>query len=479
MEQIFQEGVSFHMRQLLLVPAMFLGLCSLWGNAWELVYAEVYPDQIASVNFGEWIPVIEPGSMHPMTADLISIWDRLTFISPDGTIISIDEDDNLAELPFPSLENEILHWEQLTYAGGTYFGHVTVADKEEDQLIASDSLSDWAQLPLPPFWNRKRPLYRDQNSLIPYGDTIGLMGNERYASAAYEPHTYIWQGEWVEIDPDPRREWYAWEYYVDLTPYAYLDAEQTWFKFHEPWGDDPYQVRIFRLNEKYEWVNNLATLQPDSRRGQLTTLTCPDGERLVLYGETAELFIIERDGSVQRTNIWNHLPKGEQYVRDVKFINGWYYLLGSATLRTRDFVDFEPVEYPHPLQPVDLLGFGGNLYAFFPDVVYRKPLETGYLDSILMKENWRRSDWLGWFQIIDEETAKIDHLLLGDSTVQQSDDNQYWIRTASLGWIYMRKDWSPWFWRMDDGHWYWLDQDAWPPRAWDYDDQEWEALRPF
>ena len=32
--------------------------------------------------------------------------------------------------------------------------------------------------------------------------------------------------------------------------------------------------------------------------------------------------------------------------------------------------------------------------------------------------------------------------------------------------------------RMDDGHWYWLDQDSWPPRAWDYEDQEWEELNP-
>ena len=83
---------------------------------------------------------------------------------------------------------------------------------------------------------------------------------------------------------------------------------------------------------------------------------------------------------------------------------------------------------------------------------------------------------LSWFQIIDEELGDIDHLLLGKCWVKQISDLEYWIRTESLGWIYLRKDWSPWFWRMDNGHWYWLDHDSWPGRAWDYEDQEWEEL---
>ena len=91
-------------------------------------------------------------------------------------------------------------------------------------------------------------------------------------------------------------------------------------------------------------------------------------------------------------------------------------------------------------------------------------------------ENWLYTPWLGWFQIIDEDLGDIDHLLLGDCWVKRVNDQQYWLRTSTLGWIYIYKDWSPWFWRMDDSHWYWLNQDGWPPRGWDYDDQEWEEL---
>jgi hypothetical protein len=103
-------------------------------------------------------------------------------------------------------------------------------------------------------------------------------------------------------------------------------------------------------------------------------------------------------------------------------------------------------------------------------------MEKGYLDSIVRNQGWRHNDWLGWFEIRNEEDGTIDHLLLGECWVSQMADNTYWIRTEALGWIWMNKDWAPWLYRLDDGHWYWLDQDSWPPRAWDDTAKEWMEL---
>jgi hypothetical protein len=93
-----------------------------------------------------------------------------------------------------------------------------------------------------------------------------------------------------------------------------------------------------------------------------------------------------------------------------------------------------------------------------------------------VQNGWHHADWLGWFQIIDEDLGDIDHLLLGKCWVKKTSDLEYWIRTEPLGWIYMRKDWAPWLYRLDDGHWYWLDQDSWPGRAWDDAEKEWVEL---
>jgi hypothetical protein len=172
---------------------------------------------------------------------------------------------------------------------------------------------------------------------------------------------------------------------------------------------------------------------------------------------------------------------GMSEIENVQFANGWYYFMNPAepAYRSRDLLEFEPVVLPDNQPLVHVVGFEGYLYAITPTAVYRQPMEAGYLDSFLRDGDWRHSGWLGWFQVINEEAGDINHLLLGDSWVKPVDDQQFWLRTASLGWIWIRKDWAPWLYRLDDGHWYWLDQDGWPPRAWDEDDQEWEALGPL
>jgi hypothetical protein len=121
--------------------------------------------------------------------------------------------------------------------------------------------------------------------------------------------------------------------------------------------------------------------------------------------------------------------------------------------------------------------FKNKLLGFLEDAVFTRELESRFLDSLQHDQEWFFAEWLGWFKIIDEDKGDIDHLHLGECWVKQENHQQYWLRTSTLGWIYVYKDWSPWFWRMEDGHWYWLDQDGWPPRAWDDVAKEWEELR--
>jgi hypothetical protein len=225
-------------------------------------------------------------------------------------------------------------------------------------------------------------------------------------------------------------------------------------------------------------LTELSRFQVESWPGYFSKLTCLDANKLVAYGDSAEIAIINSDGSVRLSHPWRYFPVDDYRISSVRFINGWYYLTGSVTLRTKDFVIYEVVSTPHGRELVTVRRFKNKLLGFLEDAVFTRELESRFLDSLQHDQEWFFAEWLGWFKIIDEDKGDIDHLHLGECWVKQENHQQYWLRTSTLGWIYVYKDWSPWFWRMEDGHWYWLDQDGWPPRAWDDSVKEWVELRP-
>jgi hypothetical protein len=218
--------------------------------------------------------------------------------------------------------------------------------------------------------------------------------------------------------------------------------------------------------------------------GNEVALTSPDGERLIVFelpGLTshvlsAGIVVVNTDGSVLQTNLDAFFPDNFARIDAVRFVNGWTYFIGPATVRTRDFETFEAFPSPAPQPIVDIIGFDGDLYVFTREAAYRRPQERGYLDSVLRRRGWRQSDWLGWFLVRDEEAGWINHLLFGESRVTSTGSDQYWLNTDALGWIYVYPDWAPLFWRLKDGKWYRLDHDSWPPRAWDYEDRAWKLF---
>ncbi|HKJ90490.1 MAG TPA: hypothetical protein VJ960_05115, partial [Oceanipulchritudo sp.] len=409
----------------------------------------------------------------PMIAERISVWDELVFVSPRKTIVSIGAGGEMLESSVPDFDSKFVHWNQLLHAREGWFGHTTFYDADDwlqgslhpalensagyhgTKILLSPELQDWQVIDEAEGWLRP---------LKPFANKIGQADLIFRGSGLYDEYQSVWEGEWVERD------------------FGY-----------NPWGSEHLQT----YNDRLGWVHisssrtdagvqytvqdsdgeALAIVKPlDPTLDSTWRIACLNGEDIILYGTHSEIAFVSWDGSrIRQANLASF---GLSIIENVAFANGWYYIFGDATVRTNDFLNFEIFDWPDNAPLVHVVPFEGDLYAFSRDAVYRRPMDRGYLDSVIRKQGWRHSDWLGWFEIRNEEDGAIDHLLLGDCWVRPMGDETFWIRTSALGWIWMHKDWSPWFYRLDDGHWYWLDQDGWPPRAWDYDDQEFEELRP-
>jgi hypothetical protein len=408
-----------------------------------------------------------------MAAERISVWDELVFVSPRNTIVSIGPNGDVLERSVPDFGSKFVEWNQLLHAKEGWFGHVDLWDADEwlyetlhpalgwsggyygTRILLSSELPDWQVVdesngwlrPLKPFANRIGQAYL----------TGGRLNDLR-------PRQFVWEGEWVERGFD----YYPWvnehqQTYNDRLGWVHIRNSRTGsdelYSIHDSEGGTIAQIIPMDSNSDRSW--RIASL---------------NGEDIILYGTHSEIAFVSWDGSrIRQANLASF---GISTIENAAFANGWYYIFGDATVRTKDFVDFEVFEWPENTPLVHVVPFEGDLYAFSRDAVYRRPMDRGYLDSVIGKQNWRQSDWLGWFLLLNHEKGIIYHLLLGNARVLFANKQQYWLNTSTLGWIYIYKDWAPWFWRMDDGHWYWLDQDGWPPRAWDYDDQEWVELRP-
>lgn len=211
---------------------------------------------------------------------------------------------------------------------------------------------------------------------------------------------------------------------------------------------------------------------------QFRQLCIPDGKTIITRSTDGELVIIHPDGSARRSQPWESFPVTSTSISSIDFVNGWFYVMGKTALRTKDFLNYEEVPLPTDESYFKMLGFNGWLYAFTSKGVYRHPLERGYLNSIQMENDWYHSDWLGWFTIIDQTAGLIDHLRLGRTKVLKQNQNNIWLDTATLGILSIRTDWMPWVWRQETGSWYYLDMNAWPPKAWDLDANQWIHLNP-
>jgi hypothetical protein len=384
-------------------------------------------------------------------------WDGIAAVYAEDRIITFLAGQT-TEFNLPELEFTLFRWKQLINAGGIYYLTAQVQGAQTDDILfASEDLNKWEQIPLPE-----------------YAESIEVLSKGNHLAAHFDIHEpnalpidslAYWDGEWSEpvLLPD------------DTGPLVYIPSTQTWYRLVVKLFNSAENVVVERMTSDGSF-EPFVSYKSDAWPGYLRRMECPDGENLIVYGDSAELLFIKPDGSLHHTHPWRLFPEAGYFVNAVHFINGWYYLGGGVNLRTKDFIDFETVPFGSPMD--NILDDGDALYAFIGDAVYKQDLERGYLSSIEDKQAWRRSDWLGWFLIQNEEAGDIDHLLLGKCWVKQTSELEYWIRTEALGWIWMRKDWAPWLYRLDDGHWYWLDQDGWPPRAWADADGEWEELLP-
>lgn len=457
-----------------LSAAILMFVIPLFGEVgqWTLVYPEDGQTNLPESAFN---------------ADTTVIWDQLSFIYNAASVVRISKDGSVSEYPLPEIDVpqpsnglESLYWDQLICVDGDYYsllhfdGYPPFMWKKSHKLQKTVDFQTWEPIQLPidaagsARWVKLIPFKNILN--IYYSSWIAP--SSRDDDVAFQPFKLPYTDSWgtnTAIGP------IVGTYGLPYLEGVFLPSKSAWYRFRVL--DETIQIREHVENGEDTPYGQLVLSIPATEAAQFQTISSPDDQRIFLYGETATIIITDLS-IVEFFQIPNHLIHSDEFrVDSIKKIFGWYYILGSVQIfRTKDFLEYEPVDLPNgePLQ--NLVGFSGNIYGFSKDKVYRSPIEKGYLDSIEYQMNWYHADWLGWFQIIDEDLGDIDHLLLGDCWVKQENDQQYWLRTSTLGWIYIYKDWSPWFWRMDDGHWYWLDQDGWPPRAWDFDDQEWEEL---
>jgi hypothetical protein len=412
---------------------------------------EIRDNQLLFLRDQEWTTILEthPSSGAFLSASKISQWDRVTFIPNNKSVFQVTAD-GLSTKSLPDFGSSDPRWGYLHQQGNTYYASVYL--DEGPLYVQSTDLSIWTE------------------SDYPEGNTIlHLAGFPSPAiqvlEAAPDPGNQqtiymLKEGRWDPLFSLPTNT-------VDV---GYVPAQSAYFR---SWRGGR-SVHVDRISANGQLTAE-ASFDIPTARDYFTKLTCPDGERLILYGSTERFAVREPDGSYQEYDLAGYFGS-EGDIHSITFINGWYYIAGTHCLRTKDFATYEVVDFPGSGEVIKVLAQGRKAYFFSRDSVFSQPLELGYLDSVLDKQDWHHADWLGWFQIIDEDLGDIDHLLLGKCWVKQTSELEYWIRAESLGWIWMNKDWSPWLYRLEDGHWYWLDQDGWPPRAWDDTAKEWEEL---
>jgi hypothetical protein len=429
-----------------------------------------------------WTELIESHPRRTTERDTTVIWDKLTFIYDNETAVRISKEDSVEEVTLPdvgSSSRKTPLWKQMVVVNGTYTalsGNISGSGPELDAIRFTSDFQTWDTIPFP----QPRP---SDASLRLHNIGNTLNATFEHTKCTYYPgghgHTVCetrsyWQafedGTWLEAGSTP---------FYSFGDKVFLPRNGNFYRLEIPnsetrsiWFYSQFGGPPFPENDTYKAA--LKTTYPQL----LNNLVSPDGKKLVAYGDTSTLVIVEEDGATRESNPWHLFPSHGYWVEHVVHVNGWYYVLGPVLLRTKDFRQYESLPLPNNEPILNLVGFNRNLYGFTSSAVYRQPMEPGFLDSVEVQKGWHHADWLGWFQIIDEDLGDIDHLLLGKCWVKQTSDLEYWIRTEPLGWIYMRKDWAPWLYRLDDGHWYWLDQDSWPPRAWDDVEKEWEELRP-
>jgi hypothetical protein len=446
---------------------------------WERVYPEVQPAEPPGISFG---------------ADTIAVWDRLTFVYDRSRIVSISKDESLLEIPFPKAPFDIpdaipvspvdLGWEpnQLICVNGEYIFAFEIDSEYPLQwenrfkIIVSGDLNNWRALDLPesaPSSVSALRIFDHNNSLFLYGCVVNRSTYDRY-DEYFIPFRIEYSGNWKSIVYlGPTNQWKGFPYRESV----HFSPNSAWYSTKLSQNGNQIELWEYSDSEEVEpYGRYRLSAGAHLESSYLGGLASPDGERLFIFGSSREIIITDLE-DIQQFVVPSDISSADLFFIDtISLVNGWYYLLGSHTLRTKNFSEYEVLKTPLEEPFTYVVGFSDYIYGFSPRAVYRRPLERGIFHSIEMDHRWHHSDWLGWFLIQNEEAGDIDHLLLGKCWVKQTSEQEYWIRTEPLGWIWMNKDWSPWLYRLEDGHWYWLDQDSWPPRAWDDTAKAWMEL---
>jgi hypothetical protein len=443
--------------------------------------SSIYGYRLEHYESGDWSEVFSSGKV--WNSRLTSTqWGSLAFAQNNwntgARIVRIETDGTITEFPLPDLDlpdNGLPepHVKQLINVADRYYAILERGHKTE-AVVTSPDLVHWEEIPHAPAgfannWSVR--LFAMGNQLASFHEArTEELGERRFVS--------LWDGEkWTQTyytarEPDWSRQLGG--------QWKNSRREVTWWPRKQAIASlfvDGDEVFINQLVEGGE-PTTFARFTPETWNGYFKRLACPDGERLIAYGDSAELGIIEPDGTVRTVHPWNRFPENDYRIDSVRFIDGWYYLAGSATLRTRDFETFETVVAPEGHHFLDFRYFNGDLYGFTRDTVFKVGQPLGWLDSIEHDLGWRFSEWLGWFRIIDQQAGRIEHLFFGPTTIDETRNGIYILETKTLGQLAFVKDWFPWLQALPDGDWYRLDHDQWPPRIWNGTTESWVDLVP-
>lgn len=459
------------------ITAADLALRGELGAVWSEPTIGSYPfNTLEQYAFGAWRRIYTTNASPRISADSISGEATLTFLYYDDSyypginddyrtynlknslkahLVSINAEGIRVNIEFPRINAEFVEWSAFTGFNGHWYAMARVTEVNEQghgysaQLYwtPTDRLN-WEPVGYP---RNTRPI-----SFLSAGSRLLTVHSNGY---------YVFEDSWSPYYKVPGN-------YRSLD-FTYRSTDDGIYVLLERYADNVIQ----HMSSTGEVIETHPFEEAVPGTDLFTQLACPDGDELVAFG-AGPLIALQRGGpSFETIDLTPYFEGAEPEITGIGFVDGWFYLLGAETLRTRDFIEFQPYMTPAGEPFTHLLAWNGAVYGFSRGGVYRLSSDSGYLDSVEQTSGWRYSPWLGTFNIIDEDLGDIDHLLLGACWVKQTSELEYWIRTEPLGWIYMRKDWSPWLYRLDDRHWYWLDQDSWPGRAWDDTAKVWVALR--
>lgn len=395
-------------------------------------------------------------------------WDELVLVSETGNLTRIDAsgETHLSWKTAPDTEN----WAAFATTGDKHYALVEAPENGVGlYLQILDNLEGWSEFRLEgnvQYW-RLKPASSKVGLFYGVYDTPSRPFAQRPFDEIQRGLQVLGEEESEPILMEPNRR--------DI---AFLPATGKWVAL---WHDaqstaDDGKVHVDELSPSGEHIE-LASFTPESWNGYFHRIDAPDGERLIAYGNCAELAIIEKDGTTRVVHPWKFFPSNAYRIDKVRFVNGWYYLIGDVTVVTQDFDTFHAFEGPPVDEPVtEVLQFGTNLYVVAGGNVFKQPLVLGYLDSILREQGWRQSTWLGWFTVLHEEAGRIHHLQLGPTVVTRESGNRAILETTALGSLMTQTDWMPWAQRQSDGHWLWLDLESWPLRVWDDSAGAWLQL---